>query len=134
MVGIPVQKECVKFGDPMVEKNDIEELFVRSSGPGGQNINKVATCVMLKHRATGVVVKCQEFRTQHQNRQRARELLARELERRCLARQQASKAAREKKRRQSRGRSKAGKEKTLEFKRRTAQKKRARNVSLNELL
>ena len=104
----------------MIHERDIEELFIRSSGPGGQNVNKVSTCVVLRHRPTGIMVKCREFRTQYQNRARARELLALELERRASARQQAWKAAREKRRRQSRGRSTAGKEKVLEQKRRSS--------------
>ena len=110
----------------MINEVDIEEVFIRSSGPGGQNVNKVSTCVVLKHRPTGFVVKCQEFRTQHQNRERARELLALALERRRLAQQQAWKAACEKKRRQLRGRSKAGKEKVLDQKKHLARRKQAR--------
>jgi protein subunit release factor B len=117
----------------MINENDIEELFIRSSGPGGQNVNKVSTCVVLKHRLTGIIVKCQEFRTQHQNRERARELLVLQLERRRLDQQNALKSAREKKRRQLRGRSKAGKVKVLEQKKRVADKKRTRSrVLLDE--
>ena len=45
-----------------VREAEIEESFVRSGGHGGQNVNKVSTCVMLLHRPTGVQVKCQETR------------------------------------------------------------------------
>ena len=121
MVRIPV-REAV-----MIKDDDIEEMFIRSSGPGGQNVNKVASCVWLRHRPTGLIVKCQEFRTQHQNRVRARELLARAIEERLRARAQALRSAHEKKRRQSRGRSRAGKALLLEAKKRVSRKKHARS-------
>ena len=44
-----------------VRESDLEESFVRSGGHGGQNVNKVSTCVMLLHRPTGVQVKCPNF-------------------------------------------------------------------------
>ncbi len=121
MVRIPVREAI------MMKDMDIEEIFVRSSGPGGQNVNKVASCVCLRHRPTGLIIKCQEFRTQHQNRVRARELLALELERRSRARLLAARCEREKRRRQSRGRSRAGKELVLEAKKRAARKKHSRS-------
>lgn len=119
MVGFLIQENMIKDAD-------IEEIFIRSSGPGGQNVNKVSTCVVLKHLPSGIVVKCQEFRSQHQNRARARVLLCAELQRRHRVQEQVLRARREKKRRQSRGRSKTGKEKVLEQKKRVGDKKRVR--------
>ena len=59
-------------------ENDIEEVFLRSNSPGGQNVNKVATCVQLKHIPTGIIVKSQKDRSQALNRFHARrELISR---------------------------------------------------------
>lgn len=60
---------------PQLLDKDIEEMHVRGSGPGGQKINKTANCVVLKHLPTGIVVKCQETRELHKNREIARSLL-----------------------------------------------------------
>ena len=60
-----------------IYEKDIEESFVRSGGKGGQNVNKVATCVYLKHLPTGTEVKCSKARTQGLNRYYARMLLLR---------------------------------------------------------
>lgn len=59
---------------------DIEESFVRSSGPGGQKVNRTATCVHLKHRPTGLEVKMQKERSQALNRFFARRRLCELLE------------------------------------------------------
>ncbi|VAX36433.1 Protein chain release factor B, partial [hydrothermal vent metagenome] len=45
-------------------EKDIKEKFIHASGPGGQNVNKVATCVTLVHVPSGTQVKCQKARTQ----------------------------------------------------------------------
>lgn len=65
---------------PVLNESELEEQFVRGSGPGGQKTNKTANCVVLKHIPTGIVVKCHENRLQSQNRDRARELLVTRLD------------------------------------------------------
>ncbi|HXI54354.1 MAG TPA: peptide chain release factor-like protein, partial [Candidatus Saccharimonadales bacterium] len=63
-----------------VAESDLEETFVRSGGPGGQNVNKTSTCVMLRHRPTGLLVKCQTTRHQALNRFLARQQLLDRIE------------------------------------------------------
>ncbi len=62
-----------------ITENDLEERFVRSSGPGGQNVNKVSTGVYLKHIPTGIEVKCTRERSQGLNRFLARRALLRKI-------------------------------------------------------
>ena len=63
-----------------VLEKDIEEKFVRSSGHGGQNVNKTSTCVYLKHLPTGIEVKCMKDRSQSINRFLARRELIKKIE------------------------------------------------------
>jgi len=63
-----------------IHAEDLEETFVRSSGPGGQHVNKTSTCVRLLHRPTGLSVKVQCSRSQGLNRFLARRLLADRVE------------------------------------------------------
>ncbi|CAH1108808.1 unnamed protein product [Psylliodes chrysocephalus] len=65
---------------PVLLDKDLEEMHVRGSGPGGQKINKTASCVVLKHIPSGIVVKCQETRFLEKNRKIAREILQRKLD------------------------------------------------------
>lgn len=55
-----------------VREEEIEEKFVRSSGAGGQHVNKTSTCVQLRHIPTGIEVKCMQERSQSLNRFLAR--------------------------------------------------------------
>lgn len=64
-----------------IRESDIEESFIRSSGNGGQKVNKTASCVYLKHIPTGMEVKCMKDRSQSINRFLARRLLADKIER-----------------------------------------------------
>jgi peptide chain release factor len=109
-----------------VREADIEESFVRSGGHGGQNINKVATCVMLLHRPSGVAVKCQETRQQGLNRFIARRLLLDKIEELQTGRVAAQRAEIEKIRRQKRRRSRRAKNKMLADKAHHSAKKAAR--------
>ncbi len=60
---------------------DIEETFIRASGPGGQKTNKTSSCVSLRHIPTNIIVKCQQARSQALNRFLARRHLLDQIER-----------------------------------------------------
>ena len=63
-----------------IHERDIEEKFIRSSGSGGQKVNKTSTCVYLKHIPTGIEVKWMRERNQSLNRFLARQELVRRIE------------------------------------------------------
>jgi protein subunit release factor B len=111
-----------------VRPADLEERFVRSSGHGGQNVNKVATCVVLRHLPTGLTVKCQEARTQAMNRFLARRLLCERIEEQREGRASATRQRAEKIRRQKRRRSRRAKQKMLDDKHRHSEKKTLRRA------
>ncbi len=83
---------------------ELEEQFDRSSGPGGQNVNKVSTKVTLRHLPTQISVSVQDTRSQAQNRQLARERLLKALNDRQAEATRLARHKREKIRRQSRKR------------------------------
>jgi len=96
-----------------ISEDDLDETFVHAGGKGGQNVNKVATCVVLVHRATGTAVKCQRERSQGQNRVVARQILADKIETARLGRASARAQEAARIRRQKRRRSRRAKEKML---------------------
>jgi len=96
-----------------IRPEDLEESFVHSGGKGGQNVNKVATCVVLVHRPTGIAVKCQRERSQGLNRLIARRMLADKIEEMRLGAASRRQQEAEKIRRQKRRRSRRAKNKML---------------------
>ncbi|HEU19520.1 MAG TPA: peptide chain release factor-like protein [Deltaproteobacteria bacterium] len=118
-----------------VKEEDLRESFIRSSGPGGQKVNKTASCVFLVHEPTGLSVKCQQERSQALNRFLARRLLLDRIERIQTGRISAERARIEKIKRQKRKRSKKAKEKVLRLKHQKSEKKELRSkqsISIDE--
>ena len=108
-------------------EDQIEEKFIRAAGPGGQKINKTSVCVFLKHKPTGITVKCQKERSQSLNRFLARRFLLDKIERKQMGFIKAEKQRIAKIRRQKRKRSKRAKEKMLVDKRKQSEKKKLRS-------
>jgi len=112
--GVSPEKEealLTKMEELGVKESDIDEKFVRSEGPGGQNVNKVSTCVQIRHIPTGITVQIQQDRTQSVNRFLARRSLVTKIEEQLLgktAKEQLKlqKIQKQKKRRKRRTRAK----------------------------
>jgi len=110
-----------------LKEAELEETFERSSGPGGQNVNKTSTKVTLRHIPTGILVTVQDTRSQFQNRALARERLLKTLNDRVREREQQAKAERELERRQKRKRPRRVKQAILKNKKRRGLIKRGRS-------
>lgn len=95
----------------IIPEGEIEESFLKGSGPGGQKINKTSSAVQLKHLPSGIVVKCQATRSRAQNRKSARKLLAEKLEQVEMGDQSRTALRAELERRKRRGREKKARKK-----------------------
>lgn len=117
---LELEEKMLKLG---IKEEDFEEKFIRSGGPGGQNVNKVSTCVVLRHVPTGHEVRCQKERSQVLNRYFARRILINRIETERLGRLSEEAQRISKIRRQKRKRSKRAKDKMLAIKKKHSQKK-----------
>ena len=109
-----------------ISEADLEESFARSSGPGGQNVNKVSSAVTLRHLPSGISVTVQDSRSQAVNRKLARERLLNAIETVRERQRKADIGKREKERRRKSQRPATLKRKILESKRRRAELKKQR--------
>lgn len=113
-----------------VNPGEVEERFVRGAGAGGQKINKTSSTVWLRHRPTGVEVRCQRERNQSVNRLLAWTDLADKLEWRRQESASQARAARELVRRQKRQKSRGQKARMIESKKHRARIKQGRRGGL----
>jgi len=118
-----LERRLAKLG---VREEDLVERFVRSSGPGGQKVNKTSSAVQLKHLPSGIEIKAQGSRSQALNRFSARRQLVERLEAAVEGRRSAAAQRLAKVRRQKRKRSKRAKAKMLDQKRKQGEKKQGR--------
>lgn len=109
-----------------VREADLEERFILGAGSGGQKLNKTSSCVYLRHRSSGLEIKCQRERSRELNRFLARRDLCDRLEEKLQGARSARQQAIEKVRRQKRRRSRRQKERMLADKRQHSQKKQSR--------
>jgi len=65
---------------PILNENDLEEWYIKGSGPGGSNVNKNTNCCTLRHKPTGIILKCHHARELSKNRKLAREMMIEKLD------------------------------------------------------
>lgn len=118
-----LQKRMAKLN---ILEEDLEEEFIKGSGPGGQKINKTSVVVLLTHKVSGIQIRCQETRSQSLNRYYARKLLVEKLEQKVWGEKSKKQQEIAKIKRQKRKRSKRAKEKVLEAKKKNSLKKELR--------
>ena len=126
MIDVPRHVLADRMRKLEISETDLKETFARSSGPGGQNVNKVSTAVTLRHLPTGLSVTVQDSRSQALNRKLAWERLLDAIENAREEQRIAEVARREKERRTKSPRPAALKRKILESKRRRAELKKQR--------
>jgi protein subunit release factor B len=120
---VPIHSRLQALG---VAASDVEEKFIRGGGPGGQKINKTSSTVWLRHRPTGIEVRCQAERSQSANRELAWRELCDKLEARLRAQADAAQQGREKERRQTRQKSRGQKVRMIHAKKHRAKHKAQR--------
>ena len=118
-----LQKRMEALG---ILEQDLDEHFIRGSGSGGQKINKTSSCVQLIHRPSGIEIRCQQTRSQADNRYWARRELCDRIEEKKLGEKSAKQQAIEKIRRQKRRRSRRAKARMLDAKTKQGTKKKLR--------
>ena len=115
--GVSAEKESAleaRLRTLQIHEQDLEETFIRSSGPGGQHVNKTSTCVRLVHRPSGLSVKVQSSRSQGLNRFLARRLMADRREQQLRGAESPQELQHNKIRRQKHRRVRRTKQKLLE--------------------
>lgn len=118
-----IQRRLDRLG---ILSSDVEEKFVRGSGPGGQKINKTSSTVWLRHKPSGTEVRCQMGRSQSANREAAWCELCEKLEAVLIRAEAARQHEREKERRRKRTKSHAQKRHMVASKRLQRVKKQLR--------